>query len=233
MSLRKRMLRPSEGWMLASILILAAFLRFWQLPSQGIWSHDEGECLAEGQFIASGLKLLPQAVKVAVSPGPKLEGLYQLFHDGPRGAIPHLPKPTHAVLIGGAMLVLGERDLAGQVLNATLGILSVWLVFLLGKRMYGPRVGLLAALALAVSSYHVWYSRLAVAEADSVFFFLMATYLYYGSRSSGTAHPTRASSCSPRRTTASRSPSATSSATRERRRPRCRSTFSSSGRATV
>lgn len=47
----------------------------------------------------------------------------------------------------------------GRALTAVLGALTVPLLYLLGRRMFDWRVGLLAALALALSAYHVQHSH--------------------------------------------------------------------------
>lgn len=76
------------------------------------------------------------------------------------------------------MLVLSERPLAGQMVAALLGIATVALTFSIGKRLYGPAVGLVAAAALAVSGWHAVYSTQALAESDSLFLAAPALRLY-------------------------------------------------------
>jgi hypothetical protein len=50
-------------------------------------------------------------------------------------------------------------DVTGRALAATAGTLSVGLLLVLGTRLWDERTGLLAALLLAISPLHVWYSR--------------------------------------------------------------------------
>lgn len=57
--------------------------------------------------------------------------------------------------------LFGRTALALRLLPAISGILSVPAVFLLGRRMFGPRVGLCAAGLLAVSHLHLHFSRVA------------------------------------------------------------------------
>jgi 4-amino-4-deoxy-L-arabinose transferase-like glycosyltransferase len=50
-------------------------------------------------------------------------------------------------------------DVTSRVVSAVVGTISVGLIFTLGKRLWGRRTGTLAALILAISPLHVWYSR--------------------------------------------------------------------------
>lgn len=85
-------------------------------------------------------------------------------------------------------LVLIASHIAGQVNEWTLrlpaalaGLGFVWTTYLLGRDFYGPRVGLIAAAALATSARVIWEARWA--HIDMVFglFFLLTIYL--GARS--------------------------------------------------
>jgi 4-amino-4-deoxy-L-arabinose transferase-like glycosyltransferase len=55
--------------------------------------------------------------------------------------------------------VLGPTPQALRLLSVLLGTLSVPLLYATGRRLFGDRVGLLAALLLALSPLHVYYSQ--------------------------------------------------------------------------
>jgi len=55
----------------------------------------------------------------------------------------------------------------GRALTAVLGALTVPLLYLLGRRMFNWRVALLAALALALSAYHVQHSHFITTDAPT------------------------------------------------------------------
>lgn len=55
------------------------------------------------------------------------------------------------------------------------GVLCVWLTYRLGKRLGGPRLGLIAAALLAVNSVHVAYSQLIRTDVQATVFMLLAT----------------------------------------------------------
>lgn len=85
-------------------------------------------------------------------------------------------------------LVLIASNIAGVVNEWTLrlpaalaGIGFVWTTYLLGRDFYGPRVGLIAAAALATSARVIWEARWA--HIDMVFGFFFILTIYFGARS--------------------------------------------------
>ncbi len=63
-------------------------------------------------------------------------------------------------------------------LNCLLSMLSVWLVYQIGKKLNSEGVGLLAALALAVWPNHLNYVRFVLSEVSCTFFILLGVYLF-------------------------------------------------------
>lgn len=64
--------------------------------------------------------------------------------------------------------------LIGRSLVVVFGVASVYLVYLIGRRAYGSRVGLLGALFLALAPLHVGYSQIIKTDVPSLFFGLLA-----------------------------------------------------------
>lgn len=64
---------------------------------------------------------------------------------------------------------------------ALFGLLTVLMVYLLGKELYGTKTGLISALLLAISSYHIGFSRFAVTQGESYdpFFYLLSLLLFF------------------------------------------------------
>ena len=61
---------------------------------------------------------------------------------------------------------------------ATCGVVSVYLIYRLGKEAFSRPVGLLAALFLAVEPLHVRYSHVAVTDVPATMFGLLALLLF-------------------------------------------------------
>jgi len=68
-------------------------------------------------------------------------------------------------------------DLLGRLMSAAIGVATVYLVYLLGKKLYGERAGLIAALILAVMPYHVIVTRQTMLDGPMVFFATLSLYL--------------------------------------------------------
>jgi mannosyltransferase len=67
--------------------------------------------------------------------------------------------PLYNILAWLLVQVLGDAEWVLRLPAALLAIANVPLLYLLGRRIAGPSVGLLAAALLALSAYHVWYSQ--------------------------------------------------------------------------
>ena len=75
--------------------------------------------------------------------------------------------------------------LIGRYTTATLGILSILLLYVIGSKLYGKRVGLIASLFLSVTSVHVWTSHLVNTDVPLTFFFLLTIYFIIRFHESG------------------------------------------------
>ncbi|WP_299473450.1 glycosyltransferase family 39 protein [uncultured Roseibium sp.] len=116
--------------LLTAILLIAAVLRFHNLDRTSLW-YDE-------------------AVSWSQSNGSITELLTLVASD-------NYP-PLHNIVLWLTMPVLGDSETALRLPSASLGLLSVWLVYLIGKQLQGREAGLLAAALLAISPLHIWYS---------------------------------------------------------------------------
>jgi len=121
---------PGKGLVLV-ILLLAFALRIYGLPAQSLW-HDEA-----------------LSVFYADQPSGKvLAGVSGSDHP-----------PLHSLLLHFWMGVAGQSEFAVRYLSLWWGVLSVALLYCLGTRLFDKSIGLLAAMLLAVSPLHVWYSQ--------------------------------------------------------------------------
>jgi hypothetical protein len=115
------------------ILGLAAFLRFWQLDRVG-FNSDEAVYTGTAASLA-GDETLRQIFPVFRAHPLFLQLLVSLGMHG------------------------GVSDWAARAITALVGVAAVLATYLLGRRLYDHRIGLLAALILAVMPYHVVVSR--------------------------------------------------------------------------
>ena len=91
------------------------------------------------------------------------------------GPSDHPPVGHWAVRASGALFGMSDAGLRG--LSVLCGAVTVLLVYLLGRRLWGERTGLLAAALLAVDRFHASWSRLLVEESPLQMFAALALLL--------------------------------------------------------
>ncbi len=153
---------------LISILLVAALLRLTVLSTGDTISDEIGY-----GFRAVGMLDFDEAAEQTTPLewfDPFIPSWTKLsFHDHP----PLVFLVQH-VFIG----IFGENNFGLRISSALFGIASVYLLYLIGKHLYGERVGLLAAALFAVTVNHVALSRMGLQEAQVVFFILLTIYLF-------------------------------------------------------
>jgi len=76
------------------------------------------------------------------------------------------------------MKVFGDSRWAFRLPSAILGIISVWLVYLIGRKLFSQNAGLLSAALFAVTLNNVYISRTGMQESYVIFFMLLASYFF-------------------------------------------------------
>ena len=72
----------------------------------------------------------------------------------------------------------GKSELALRSLSMIFGILSIPLIYKLGKLFFNERVGLISAFILSISPIHIWYSQEARGYSLSTFLVMSIVYFY-------------------------------------------------------
>jgi 4-amino-4-deoxy-L-arabinose transferase-like glycosyltransferase len=136
------------------VLLLGAALRTWSLGAVG-FNSDEAVYAGQAASLAGD---------------PQTSALFPVFR-----AHPLLFQTTLSLVYRA-----GGGDIAARFLVVVLGLGTVLVVYLLGRLLYGHRVGLLAALLLAVMPYHVGVSRQVLLDVPMTF--MATTSLYFVAR---------------------------------------------------
>ncbi|MDQ3438839.1 MAG: glycosyltransferase family 39 protein, partial [Planctomycetota bacterium] len=116
----------------ALLLLLAAWMRFRDLDRQSLW-FDEG---VTAWIAAKPLGELIEAVK--------------LWENTP---------PLHYLVVAGAIRLFGDTDFVARCPSALAGVACVWLVYRIGAYLFDWRVGIAAALWMAISPFHILFSQ--------------------------------------------------------------------------
>ncbi|GEM_PF-3443853 len=91
----------------------------------------------------------------------------------------HFAPPLFYALVTGAYAALSTTAAAAVLVSAVAGAVAVPLTALLGAEVAGRRTGLVAAGLLAVTEYHLLYSRMALTDAAFATWFLVALWALF------------------------------------------------------
>jgi len=141
---------PFELILLALITAVAAALRFHSLAAKSFW-FDEGVSVAIARLDWYNFARILWRREANMS-------LYYLFLR--------------------FWLHFGGSEFFVRSLSVLFAIASIPVIYLLGRRLFGSRVGLIAAALLAVNAYHVQYSQDARSYSLMVFLCLLSS-LYF------------------------------------------------------
>ncbi|MEW6443499.1 MAG: glycosyltransferase family 39 protein [bacterium] len=165
------------------LMALAGLLRFWGLERTGPYFVDQGDYMLEARWFHEVALNLADALPdwVREPPQDPAAQAKQLFSRS-EGHPMIMGRPLHVLLAALPMFFVGYKAWLGNAVSAFFGVLSVALVYLLYRKLYGGRGALVAAGLLAVLGIHVHYSRNFFPETDSTFFLLLSLLFYAASR---------------------------------------------------
>jgi 4-amino-4-deoxy-L-arabinose transferase-like glycosyltransferase len=75
-----------------------------------------------------------------------------------------------------SMAFFGESPFGFRLPSALFGVGAIYLIYLIGKRLFGSRAGLISAAIAAVSVNHVYVSRIGLQESPVIFLILLTLY---------------------------------------------------------
>ena len=167
------------------ILLGATFVRFFALSEQGILGMDEGRYLLDGLSKLNELELYSGLVEGKVS---ELRGeqpfslpeFLQRERDILGKLPPFSPKLGFDYATALVMACAGYSVDTCNYIEAVSGVVLVALLFALVRALAGNRAALVAAAALAISPYHVYFSRNAYPQSLSALFLMLAVLAHVG-----------------------------------------------------
>jgi uncharacterized membrane protein len=123
-----------DNYLIILIFIAGVIPRFYDLGGESVW-YDE-------------------AVSIAVSKLGFADILRWVF-DNPAETNP----PFYYTILSFWVPVFGDSEFIARVPSAVLGSLSVFAVYAVGKLLYNKKTGLIAALIVATSVFHIRYAQ--------------------------------------------------------------------------
>jgi 4-amino-4-deoxy-L-arabinose transferase-like glycosyltransferase len=140
----------TETISLVFILIIGFLLRIWNLDYLTLWTDEHMHVHGAKQFLEHG----------------NFEGLID------KNGILY----TFSVMP--FYLIFGYADFWARFPAVLYGIGSIYMIYKLGKQLFSVNIGLFSALLLSVSTYEVFWSRLARNYSIFVFFALLSSYFF-------------------------------------------------------
>ncbi|MBZ0296671.1 MAG: glycosyltransferase family 39 protein [Anaerolineae bacterium] len=136
-------------FLLLAIVLLAAALRIYNLSTESYW--------------------LDEVIMVKITQSD-LPIIMESLGNG---------RPPIYVMLGYAWVrIFGASEAATRSLSAIAGLISIPIVFLIGRRMFNNTVGLLAALLTTLSVFHIYYSQ-EYRYYSVVILFTVLTFYFY------------------------------------------------------
>jgi hypothetical protein len=142
----------AEIVVLLTVLGVGAFLRLWQINALG-YNSDEAVYAGQGAAIAAD---------------PTLKEIFPVFRAHPL---------LFQFIVAIPYRLFGVNDLSGRLLSALIGLITVYIVYLLGKLLYGRKAGMVAALIMALMPYHVVVTRQVLLDGPMVCCTTLTLYL--------------------------------------------------------
>lgn len=138
---------------LGAIMVLGGALRFYGLGIQSLWSDE----LASWYFSrAGGVLEVVSNVREDIHP------------------------PGYFVVLHFAQSVFGDSEWALRLPSAIAGWLCIPAIFLLGRRIYSEREGIVAALLVAVSWAGIYFSQETRSYSILILLSIVTAYLWWG-----------------------------------------------------
>ena len=157
----------SEWLLIGAIMLVAIVVRVWDLEHIPMGPYtDEGDRSYDARHINQGVPVNDQP--------------FTFFGTGWWG-VPNL----YFWLLGRSLLLFGDNLTAARMMHALAGIATVWVVYRLGRTVWSPRVGLLAAALLAISDFAIQFSRTAGESTTTLFTWAVCFYYLYRGLQSG------------------------------------------------
>ncbi len=145
----------------AALVVLGGVVRFWSLGAVGF---NSDEAVYAGQA-------------AALAGDPEYAKFFAIFR----------AHPLLVQFVLSTAFHFGVSDVLGRSVMVIFGLAAIPLIYGLGAQLYGRRVGLLAAMTLAVLPYHVGVTRQVLLDGPETTLFIAAMFLLARYVSTGAA----------------------------------------------
>jgi uncharacterized membrane protein len=150
--MKKQYEQNASPWIIISLIAFAVFSSFLLFQKQSLRLDEAQSLWQTSRTPAKIIELIGQDVHV----------------------------PLYHLMLHGWQIVFGNEVASGRIFSLIFFLLSIPLIYAVGKRLYGDRVGLYAAILLTVSPFMNWYGNEIRMYSLFVFLSLLNTYFFLG-----------------------------------------------------
>lgn len=145
--------------LLVSILLLGAFLRFYNLGKESFWLDEGATALAIKKYGALGV------IKNTYEEGQILPEYYPGYNDD---------LPFYYVFLSGWVKIFGMNEFSFRSFSAILGSFALILIFYIGNYLFNEKIALLSTFLASINLTLIWYSQEARQYTYLLFLSLMS-----------------------------------------------------------
>ncbi len=137
-------------FLLALILLLGAFLRFYDLGGENLWSDEVVSVYYANKSVLEAIKWSPTI------------GYF----------------PLYSMMLSLWIKIFGISEFSVRFLSAVFGTLAIYGVFQIGAFMFNKKVGIYSAIIMALSPFNVYYSQEARSYTLLILLSIYSIYFY-------------------------------------------------------
>ncbi len=174
--------RPGRWYytLVVVVMLTAIWLRFDGVTNVGVRYEDDAWYVSDAQLWHRCAQVLVDGQAWEALLHHDKAAYQQRMKDIGVDFSGHYRKPSQGYTLSAAtiMFLVGDGPHALLLLNAFFGTLAVLIVYFLCRHLFNPAIALTASALLAVSPYHLIYSRSALAHTTAGCLALLGMYLW-------------------------------------------------------
>ena len=160
------------SFILIGLLSVGGLLRFYNIQERGICWADEAYFLNASKTIYVLINFLFGSLSGEIN----MSFRDYLIKYG--GSYISGAKFGYISLETLSFFIFGVHDYSGIIVSAISGTISILIVYLIGLKMFTPKIAIVAGTLFAFSSYHIIYSRSALTVSLATLFIITGIYFY-------------------------------------------------------
>ena len=171
-------LLPQPILVLIIVFLIGAILRLWGINTQGFW-HDEIYSLANlngfDAYLFQGSDLLANSKVLAAREYVQMLGHPRFLETLERNILHEGHPPLYQIILKSWSVIMGTSETSLRALSSFAALMTLLVIYKAGDLLESREIGAKAALLLATSPFHVFFSIEARSYSLAILFCSLAT----------------------------------------------------------